>query len=319
MSIINTSLNLGLLIISAVVLAKTVRVFVNSSSKIADLLGISSYTISFLLVSLATSLPELVVSITSGIEKNTILAYGNAIGSNLALITLIVALPILVGQKISTKGVIKSKDIYFSAFFLLLALALALDGLVTRFDGLIMISGYIVYVRAVLKKETLLETLVDRFEHTNVWKQGVLFSISLLLILAASEGIVTSAINLSSSLNLSLGYIGLTITAIGTSLPEIAFALGVIKSRHREKDEIMGDVIGSVVANSTIVLGTAALIHPIDLHSSIIGFPSMLILISTLILFLAFSKSNEELDKKEAMALLGVYFLFLGVEYFLIV
>jgi len=310
--------NIVVLLVSALVIAKAIKLFIDSSTKLAHMFNISGYTISFLVISLATSLPELVVAITSGIEKNTILSYGDAIGSNLALLTLIIALPVLAGHSLSTKSIIRSKDIYYSTFFLLIALAMALDGTLSRTDGFLLIIGYLFYTRSVLKRGTVLETFIDKLklERTNVWKESVLFGFSLILLLIASEGIVRSAIDLSQNLNVSLGFIGLTITALGTSLPEIAFVLGIVKS-NGDEEEITGDVIGSVVANSTLVLGTAAAIYPIQLGGSHFGFSTVLLVISTLLLFLVFSKSDEKIDKKEAIALLAVYVLFIGLEYYM--
>ena len=297
MNLHSLPVNIVVLLISALIIAKAIKIFIDS---------------------LATSLPEFVVAITAGVEKNTILSYGDAIGSNLALLTLIIAIPVLAGHSLSTKSIIRSKDIYYTTFFLLLALAMALDGTLSRIDGLLLIVGYFYYTRSVLKRGTVLETFVDRLklEKTNVWKEGVLFVFSLALLLLASEGIVRSAIDLSENLNVSLGFIGLTITALGTSLPEIAFVLGIINTDGNE-EEITGDVIGSVVANSTLVLGTAAVIYPIELGRSHFGFSTILIVISTLLLFLAFSRSDEKIDKKEAVALLVVYVLFVGLEYYM--
>lgn len=320
MNLHSLPVNIVVLLVSAVVISQSVKLFIRSSTKLAHLLNISEYTISFLLISIATSLPELVVAITSGIEKNTILSYGDAIGSNLALLTLIMALPVLVGHTISTKDVIHSKDIYYGAFFLLIALAMALDGLLSRLDGILLLICYVFYTRSVLKRGTVFEALMEKLklEKTNVWKEGVIFAVSLLLLLAASEGIVKSAIDLSENLNISLGFIGLTITALGTSLPEIAFVLGIIKTQGNE-EEIIGDVVGSVVANSTLVLGTAATIFPIDLGVTHFGFSTILIVIATMLLFLAFSKSDERIDKKEALALLLVYVIFVSLEYYMAV
>lgn len=318
MSLHSLPANIVILMASALVVSQSVRLFIRSSTKLADYLNISEYTVSFLVISVATSLPELVVSITSGIEKNTVLSYGNAIGSNLALLTIIMALPVLIGHSLSTRDVIRSKDIYYGAFFLIIALAMALDGKLSRLDGLILIVGYLFYSRSVLKRETVVEALMDKLklERTNVWKESVLFALSLALLLLASEGIVRSAIELSQNLNISLGFIGLTITALGTSLPEIAFVVGIMNTQGNE-DEIMGDVVGSVVANSTLVLGTAAAIYPINLGISHFGFSTILIIISTMLLFLAFSKSDERIDKKEALALLVIYVLFVGLEYYM--
>jgi cation:H+ antiporter len=273
MNIHSLPANIAILLISALVISRSIKIFISSSTKLAQLLKISEYTISFLVVSVATSLPELVVAITSGLQKNSILSYGDAIGSNLALLTLVMALPVLIGHSLSTKDIIRSNDIYYSAFFLTLALAMALDGVITRIDGTILVAGYLYYSRSVLKRGTTLENLLDTFkrEKTNVWKEAVLFVVSLLLLLAASQGIVGAATDISQNLNISMGFVGLTITALGTSLPEIAFVLEIMRS-NGNKEEIMGDVVGSVVANSTLVLGTAALILPNNQGASQFGF-----------------------------------------------
>lgn len=308
-----------ILFFSGVVITKAIRIFINSSTKLAHILGISEYTISFLLIATATSLPELVVSITSGLEKNSILSYGNAIGSNLALLTVISVIPVFLNSGLSTKDVVRSKDLYVGAFFLVLSLALSVDGIVTRFDGGILLTAFFIYSRSVVKRATVFENIKERLkiEHINVWKEGVYFFGSLFLLLAASEGIVQSAFRLSSLMGLNLGYIGLTLTALGTSLPEIAFAIGIVKG-HGNEDEVVGDVIGSVVANSSLVLGTAALIWPINLNHSTLGLPTMGILIATLMMYILFARSDERINRLEASMLLGVYFLFLAIEFILI-
>lgn len=319
MNLHSLPINIVILVVSALVISRAIKVFINSSTKLAQLLKISEYTISFLVISVATSLPELVVAITSGLRQNSILSYGDAIGSNLALLTLVMAIPVLVGHSLSTKDIIRSNDIYYSAFFLTLALAMALDGVITRLDGGILIVGYLYYSNSVLKRGTVLENLMDRFkrERTNVWREGVLFVLSLLFLLVASQGIVRSAIDISTNLDISLGFVGLTITALGTSLPEIAFVLGIMNDDHGNKDEILGDVVGSVVANSTLVLGTAAMFWPINLGESKFGFSTIMIILSTLLLFLAFSKTDEEIDKREAITLLVIYVIFVSLEYYL--
>jgi len=321
MNLHSLPINIAVLLVSALIISRSIKIFIRSSTKLAQLLKISEYTISFLVISVATSLPELVVAITSGLKHNSILSYGDAIGSNLALLTLVMAIPVLIGNKISTKDIIKSNDIYYSAFFLTLALAMALDGVITRIDGGVLIAGYFYYSSSVLKRGTVLENLMDSFkrERTNVWKEGVLFALSLVFLLVASQGIVRSAIDISTNLDISLGFVGLTITAIGTSLPEIAFVVGIMNNAHGNKDEIMGDVVGSVVANSTLVLGTAAMFWPIDLGASRFGLSTIMIILSTLLLFLAFSKTDEEIDKREAIALLLVYVIFVSLEYYLAV
>lgn len=305
--------NLVIIIISSIVLIKAVKLFIHSSSRIAHTFHISGYTISFLLIAIATSLPETVVGITSALEQNPILSFGNALGSNIALLTIIVAVPGILNSGIHTHSIFKSKDIYYTALFSLFALALSLDGKLNWIDGTALLIGYAIYIIVVLRRSSPLENLLHTFEHTNVWKQFVFFVFSLGLLLIASEGIVRSAINLSLDLNLKLGFIGLTLTALGTSLPEIAYAIGAV--RDRKENEIMGDVIGSIVANSTLVLGVTAIIHPIIMDGTVLGVSTNIFLILALSLFLVFSKTREKIDRNESIVLLIVYAAFVFFEF----
>jgi cation:H+ antiporter len=306
-----------LIIAGSITLVQAVKAFINSSSKIAKKIGISGYTISFLLVAVATSLPEVVVGITSALEGNSILSFGNAIGSNVALITLVVALPVLFsGQPgISTRTIIHSKDAYYTLFFGILPIALAVDGKLNRTDGIILIILYLVYFIIVWRRSHGVEKIIEQLGEINLWKQGILFLISLLLLLASSEVIVQSAMSLSLGLGWKLAFIGLSITAIGTSLPEIAFTIGAAKGRFQQ--EILGDIVGSLVANSTLVLGLTSVIHPISLTNGSQGYSLIVLFTLIMLIFLSFVRSREKIDKAEAVFLIVLYILFIAAEYYL--
>lgn len=307
--------NVVLILVGAVFLVKAVDIFIISSTKIAQHFNISGYTISFLLVAIATSLPETVVAINSGFAKQPLLSYGNAMGSNITLVTLVIALPIILGKDMVTRSVLLSRDAYYSTFFAFLPAFLSFDGNLSRIDGLILLIAYITYLSSVIKKSRGIERLVQRFEKINIWKTFVLFVISLIGLLASSRGIVLGAINISQEMGWALSFVGLTITSLGTSLPEIAF---VISSETKNNQrEILGDIIGSVVANSTLVLGITAVIYPIQLHHSSFSSSTILFLTIALLVFLKFSISKQKLEKYEAFILLGIYMLFLLTEYFL--
>lgn len=310
----NSYLSLLVIIVASVLLIKAVEIFIESTSKIASRFGISEYTISFLMVGLGTSLPEVLVGISSAIQKEPILSFGNALGSNLALLTLIVSLPILFVSQISTRSILHTKDAYFSVLFSLLPLALAVDGVLTRSDGVFLLFSYAFYSAIVVKRSHGIERFMQKIEDVNLGKE-ITFSIgSLLLLLASSQAIVMSAEFLSSNLGWSLGFIGLTLTAVGTSLPEIAYAIGATKRGHQ--GGILGDIVGSVVANSTAVLGITAVIFPIEAAKNNTNVSSMFFLIFALLVFLRFSRTRERLDKSEAFVLLALYILFVTVEYY---
>ncbi len=303
-----------LLLGASLVLIKAVDYFVKSVTKLSHALKISSYTVSFLLVAIATSLPEAFVGITAALEQESVLSYGNVLGSNIALLTLIVALPSLLNSKLKTESIFKSKDIYYTILFVLVSLVLSFDGTLGKRDGMLLLVGYAVYTIAFIRRSSRIEQLLESFERRNVAKQLLIFFVSLLVILIASEGIVRGAINLSTLLKLEIGFIGLTITAIGTSLPEIAFAIASVRNHH-EKD-VMGDVVGSVVANTTLVLGITAVIFPINTSDPDLSVSSNIFLLIALLLFYIFTRSKGNLDKKESVALLALYFIFVLFEYY---
>ena len=309
--------NIALILAASLVLIQAVKLFIDSSSKISRHFGISAYTISFLIIAIATSLPEVVVGITSAIDKTPILSFGNAIGSNVALLTLVIALPVLFTTEkgISTRTILHSRDAYYSTFFALLPIALIVDGELTKIDGIILLAAYIFYFILVWRRSSPIEHLLEKFEGVNVWKESFFFLLSLLLLLGASEVIVKTALALSIQLHWGLTFVGLTITAIGTSLPEIAFTLGASKKRFQQ--EILGDVVGSVVANSTVVLGITSIIYPIKITNGEMSFSSLLLFVVIMLIFLRFTRTKEKIDKFEAAVLLMMYFFFVAAEYYL--
>ena len=308
-------LGIGIIIVCSLVLVKAVSLFLTSSSKIALHLGISGYAISFLLIAASTSMPEAVVGVTAALDGNPILSFGNAIGANVALLTLVVAIPVLLKKEIGTRSILHSKDLYFAAFFITTPLLLSMDGQLSRIDGAILLLAYITYVVYVIKRSRKNPGIIEELENPRFWKHLGIFFIALILVLAASEGIVQSAKTISISLGLGLGFIGLTIAALGTSLPELSYTITAI-NKNKQK-EVLGNIMGSVIANSTLVLGITSSIHPIDVRGSSLGPAPILFMIVTLIIFLRAAMTKEKLDKTEAAILLGTYFIFLLVESYL--
>jgi cation:H+ antiporter len=309
--------HLLLIIIASLILVKTVTWFIEATTKISQYFKISGYTVSFLLVAIATSLPETVVSVTSGLNKTPILSYGAALGSNIALFTLVIALAgfLSKGKGIGTQRIFKTNDVYFSCILALIAVALALDGEVSRVNGILLIIGYVFYAIAFIRKSTLVERIVSVFEPINIYQQLLIFFSSLGLLVISSRAMVFSAIQLSKILEIGMGFIGLTITAVGTSLPEIAYSIQLV--RKDQQEEILGNVIGSVAANSTLVLGTAALIYPIKIVNGGISVVTYAFSVVAALLFLGFTKTKQKLEMFESILLMIVYIGFVLAEYFI--
>lgn len=295
-----------------VLLIKAVNLFISSSTRIAHKTNISTYTLSFLLISLATSLPEVMIGITSAIEKKPILSYTNVLGSNIVLYTLIAAMPVLFFKNLDTRSVIKSRDIYLGVFFSFITVFIAFDGNISRFEGLLLLILYLFYAVIFMERSSTWKKLSQEFEHVHLWKEAAIFFVTLIFIIGAGNVIVSGILNLSTLLSIKLGVLGLTVTALGTSLPEITYSIELAKqNKHKE---ILGNILGSVVANSTVVLGITALIEPISPTSQFETSAYAFTIISALA-FTFYAKSGRSISKIEALILLAIYIMFVLTEY----
>ena len=162
-------------IVFCILLVKSTDWMITSSSRLAKHFKISEYTISFLVIAFATSLPELVVGVVSALDKNPALSYGNVLGSNIADLTVIIAIPILIGGAISTKELIKNKDIIYTIFFGLLPLILMLDGTLSQIDGVILVLCYLLYLILIIKRSSGFKGFIENFYQTNVLKDLGIF------------------------------------------------------------------------------------------------------------------------------------------------
>lgn len=304
---------IGLLL--AILLVKSASWMIVSSSHLAKHFNISEYTISFLVIAFATSLPEVIVGVVSALDKNPVLSYGNVLGSNIVDLTLILATPIFIGGALSTREIIKNKDLFYTAFFGLLPVVLIYDGKLSRSDALVLLAGYILYLFLVLRRSSPVETLIEKLHHIQLIKEFAIFIGASVLLLVSANFLVKIAENLSITAQVPLIFVGLTVTALGTSLPELIFGLKAVTTNH--SGEVLGNVVGSVVANSTLVLGITALIEPIT-KSSNSGIVSLGFLMFTLILFVVFSLTGRQLGKKEALLLIMVYIVFIMTERFFV-
>lgn len=302
----------GLLVsvVLSILLVKSASAMIKSSSLLARHFRLSEYTVSFFVIAFATSLPEFIVGVVSALDKRPSLSYGNVLGSNIADLTIILAIPIFVGGALKTRELVKNKDILYTAFFGLLPLALMLDGLLSRTDGLVLVLGYVFYLALVLRRSSFFESVFENVRRVDVYKNILIFCLSVAVLLLSADLLVKVAEDLSLKANLPLIFVGLTITAVGTSLPELVFGLKVVKTRH--KGEVLGNLMGSVIANSTLVLGVTSMITPIQRNGGI-GVSSIGFLVLTLLIYTFFG-FRRQIGKLEALVLTALYITFILVE-----
>jgi cation:H+ antiporter len=299
-----------LFIASALLLAKSGTMTVKSLTKIAEYLKWKKFIVASLIMGFVSSAPELFVGITAAINNKPQLSFGNIIGSNMLLLTLVIGISVLWGGKVLLKGVFMKRSYFYIAFYALLPLILMADGAINRVDGIILIISLVFYLKELREIQSRYKEELNTDEPIGKasFKQIGILLLAIVLMVLSAQGIVFAATRLALQLNLSLVLIGLLVVAVGTSLPEIAF--GLRSAMMNQKEMLLGNVFGSIVVNSALVLGITALIAPFKIFNPGFYVTSLIFTILSVLLFIIFSKTHEAVTKKEAKVLVGVYVLY---------
>jgi len=259
------------LIVGFVLLVWSADRLVAGASALARNLGVSVLVIGITIVGFGTSAPEMVVSALASLEGNPSLAVGNALGSNIANVGLILGVTCLV-YPMSVENSTCYREIPLLAAVTALTAALMLGGSLTRYDGVILVGGLAVFLGIMLHRgqrakrlDPSTRALLNEVSGGMDNRAAITWTLVGLVVLPVSAQIlVNGAIGLAVIMGVSESVIGLTIVALGTSLPELAAAMA--SALRKEDDLCIGNILGSNLFNLLGVLGIAALIHPMAIE-----------------------------------------------------
>jgi cation:H+ antiporter len=301
--------------------------FVYGAAAIANNLGVSTMVIGITIVGFGTSAPEMLISVFAAIDGNPGLAIGNAIGSNIANITLILGVTaLIIPLAIHSRTLQHEFPLLMGIMFL--AWWLLHDGTLGRTDGIILaialfaVMGWLIFdaMRA-RPDDPMREELEDEIPHELPTRKAVLwFIIGLAVLLASSKMLVWGAVNVAQMYGISDLVIGLTIVAIGTSLPELAAS--IMSAIKNEADLAVGNVIGSNIFNTLGVLALPALITPSQLEPETLTRDLPIMLGVTALLFLmafGFGKTDRTINQFEGAILLLCFIAYQGLIYISVV
>ena len=295
------------------VLAYSADLFVSGTAAIARNLGVPPLLVGLTIVGLGTSAPEILISAMASLQGNTGLAVGNALGSNIANIGLILGGTALISPLAFQSQILK-RELPVLMITSILCFILAWDGL-TLSDGVLMLAGLVVFilwlVHAALKKQNH-DPLGDELEEElprsiSTRKAWVFTAFGLAGLLLSSKILVWAAVNIAQTLGVSDLVIGLTIIALGTSLPELAASVtSVLK---KENDLAVGNVIGSNMYNLLAVYSLPGLIAPGMLAESVVSrdFPVMLAFTLTIFVFGFGMSKMGSINRVEGLSLVSSY------------
>jgi cation:H+ antiporter len=291
---------------------------VRGSSALALRLGVTPLVIGLTVVSFGTGSPELIVSIEAATQGNSAIALGNVVGSNISNIALILGLAALARPLPVRVEFIRREVPVMIAVSLLLCLLL-IDGSLSRFDGLLLLVGSIIYIvlsyvlarrAAALEVSSVVkEEFAAAMPDTKgpAWKDITFVIIGLIGLVVGAKMMLSGAIPLAKQWGLSEVVIGLTIIAVGTSLPEMATS--VVAALKGEADVALGNAIGSNILNILFILGIAALIQPISGRG--LQTLDLIVMVGTALATLPLFWRGAVLSRAEGALLLAGYTLYM--------
>jgi len=291
---------------------KSAEYAVNSSSKIAKLFNVSEFIVSFFIISVISVLPESTVSVVSALKGVPEFGLGTLLGSNvtdLSLVFGIVALFSLSGVKVKSE-VLKNDTFYLILLFV--PLILGIDGHLSRADGVLLVLSGIVFFMTLSIESRMFKKKYNNVESRRWVKNFIILVISVGLLIVGAHYTVKFGVDFANDVSIPPSLIALTIVAVGTCLPELVFSLKAVKTRH---DELaLGDILGTVITDATIIIGIIALINPFYFDPKIVYITGIMMLIAGA-LVIAFIKSGKVLSKKEGLYLVMFYVLYLMIEF----
>ena len=300
---------ISLLFFGLIVLIIGGNLLLKSAVSISLKFGIPKLLIGMTVVSLATSAPELIVSIKSALKGSPDLAISNVLGSNIANLGLVLAVTILFSPINISKSVYK-KEWPIMMFSALYFLVVVLDGIITKIEGGILVCFLIMTISALIKFRDKSEIELEIQNEDSIVKSLITLIFGGVFLFYGSEWFIDGAISLANSFGISERIIGITVVSVGTSIPELVTSLVAVF--NKEKSISLGNLLGSNIFNVFAVLGLTSLVTPLSVvDNNIISFDIYIMLFfAALVLPLIFFPKKYVLGRKEGLIILVFYSLY---------
>jgi cation:H+ antiporter len=294
--------------------------------EITERTKINAFGITAFFLALATSLPELFVAITAAMRGNPEISVGNVLGSNIANLSIVLGGAALISGSVKAYDKFIDGEVFHTFLAGSLPLLLLIDGSLTRFDGLILLVVYLLYNMTVLQEKR--KKMADREKREAVWWKRWWAQISdrnversmgkmvigVALLIFSADMLVRLAEQVAIRMDLPMVLVGLILVALGTSLPELSFE--IVALRKNEAEMALGNILGSVVANSTLILGVTVMIQPLVLHDGLKSYLlATLAFIFVFVFFWLFVRTKQRLDRWEGLVLVIIYWVFVIFEF----
>lgn len=308
------------LVVGFVLLIKGADLFVEGSSSVAKIFKVPTVIIGLTIVAMGTSAPETSVSISAALQGANEIAVSNVVGSNFFNLLVVVGVCALLQPINITKSLIK-RDYPYSIFATVLILAFLVIGLfvsgqpqLTRIDGIILLAAFVFYL-VILIRFTLISIAtghkvdVEEVKTRSLPVSIIFIVIGLAGVIYGGDFVVNSATAIAKTFGMSNTLIGLTIVAIGTSLPELVTS--IVAAKKGEADLALGNVIGSNIFNILLVLGISSIVHTIKVEFDSIIDTSLLLIVNVVVLAIVLKKKSS-IGKGVGVFMILMYVVYTG-------
>ena len=319
--------NVILLLIGFVLLVKGADYFVDGSSSIAKKLRIPSVIVGLTIVAMGTSLPELAVSVTAGLNHANEIAISNVVGSNLFNLIVVLGVCAAISPIAVDKSVMKTDMPVMLGVTGILAIMFAdfvkpwsgavekgYSGTLSRLNGAILLVLFIAYITYTVKKALKhrknvmnAETEESNEKQQKVWVSLIYIIGGIIAIKYGGDFVVDSASALAIKFGMSPTLVGLTIVAVGTSLPELVTS--IVAAKKGETGLAIGNVVGSNIFNILFILGVSSVISPIAVITD--SFIDIVIVLVVSIVVFGFGKSRDKISRKEGIIMISIYIIYM--------
>lgn len=307
-----------LFLLGFILITKGADIFINYTVVIGKKTNISELILGATIVSFATTLPELTVSLFASLEGHTTMSLGNAVGSIICNTGLVLGLVGLISPFKVDKNMFFSKSVLLLISVILL-IVFGLDGKITKNDGLMLLIMLAIYMytnyKSVADENKKISKSSRKKENTNISELiyiGIFFVLGLIMMVVGSRLLVDNGVKIAQVIGIPQGVISLTVIALGTSLPELVSSITAIKKKHHAIS--VGNVLGANILNIVSVIGISAIPNNIPILSQTmkVDFPFMIVLL--LVLILPTIKKNR-IYRWQGLLMLVIYFTYITTMY----
>ncbi|WP_459903602.1 calcium/sodium antiporter [Desulfosarcina cetonica] len=295
---------------------------VQGAASLARSLGLTPMVIGLTVVAFGTSAPELVVSMVSAFKAKSMIALGNVVGSNICNIALVLGLT-AVFQPVTTSRTVIRRDIPLMLAISVFLFLLSLNSVISRAEGVMLFAGVVAYTGFNYKVATRVDRTVDHPKppatetsppdglQKQRWRQGLMVAGGITTVVVGAELLVDAAVRMMTALGVNEKFVGLTVVAFGTSVPELATS--VMAAVRKEMDISLGNLVGSNVFNLLSVVGASAMIRPITIPG---GFVKSGLIVDYLVMMIIsllpwlMMRQDLTISRRKGLILVGCYVLY---------